>query len=90
MRLVIWRNSAIFPKLFFLDARAIFPIFLFALHWAKWTFALSVVCIAILVILEKRGLTVSVALRFLKMYLLNGKKRRTHLTATTIRKRCRW
>ncbi len=90
MRQVLWRNTSIFPKLFFLDARAVFPILIFLFHWANWTFAIAVICIALLIFLEKRGLTANIGLRFLKLYILNGKYRRTRLTASTIRKRCRW
>ncbi len=90
MKQIMWRNSSIFPKLFLLDARAIFPIFLFILHWAYWTLTLSIICIAILIFLQKRGLTIIVGLRYLKLYVLNGSRRRVRLTEAIIRKRCRW
>ena len=34
---VLWRDTALTPKIFILDARAVFPIALWLFHWAYWT-----------------------------------------------------
>lgn len=38
---VLWRDTAITPKIFILDARAVFPLGLWLFHWAWWTAAVA-------------------------------------------------
>ena len=39
---VLWRDTALTPKIFILDARAVFPLALWLFHWAWWTAGRSV------------------------------------------------
>jgi intracellular multiplication protein IcmT len=56
-----WCHTALRPKFFFLDARAIFPLGLWLLHWAWWTFSIALVSVALLIALERLGLPLSFA-----------------------------
>ena len=38
---VLWRDTALTPKIFILDARAVFPLALWLFHWAYWTAAIA-------------------------------------------------
>lgn len=37
----MWRDTGLKPKFFFMDARALMGMFIFALHWSKITFYIS-------------------------------------------------
>ena len=71
---VLWRDTALTPKIFILDARAVFPLALWLFHWAWWTaaIALSAACCR--------------AIRVACM----GRIRETRNTESLWRKRCRW
>ena len=38
---VLWRDTGLTPKIFILDARAIFPLALWLFHWSWWTAAIA-------------------------------------------------
>ncbi|MDR2354418.1 MAG: IcmT/TraK family protein [Deltaproteobacteria bacterium] len=84
----IYSFSAIRPKFFFLDARAIFPLGLFLLHWSILTFAIALVSILILLILDRFGLPVNVALLYLRSFLAGTI--RPALETSLIRRRCQY
>ena len=39
---LLWRDTALTPKIFILDARAVFPLGLWLFHWAWWTACVAV------------------------------------------------
>jgi intracellular multiplication protein IcmT len=78
-----WRDSARFPRLFFMDAQAAFPLLLFVLHIRWWTFFLAILAISFFVVLEKFGFTVPVFKRWLKVFIAgNYRSARSWWTAT--------
>jgi intracellular multiplication protein IcmT len=65
-----WRYTALTPKLFFLDARAVFPLGLWLLHWSDATFAAALISVAFLIATDKLGLPLSVAPARVRMMLV--------------------
>ena len=88
MSKLLWCDSALQPQLGPLDARAIFPLGLWLMHWSYWTLSIAVAAIGLLVMLDKIGLPVNVALRQLRTTIV-GRKRPVQDTVT-FRRRCRW
>ena len=39
-----WRNSALTPKLLFINAYMALPLLLMAVHFCQWTIAINVIC----------------------------------------------
>ena len=89
MNPLIWRDTGLSPKLFMLDASAIFPLAIFFLHWAWWTFLLSMVSVVILYLVSRTGMNTIACFRTLRHSLV-GCRRDTACTEQTFRKRCRW
>jgi hypothetical protein len=85
---LLWCDSAIQPRLGPLDARVIFPLFLWFLHWAYWTLAIALAAVGLLVLLDKLGLPVNVAARQLRTTILG--RRRPVQDPVVFRRRCRW
>lgn len=87
----LWRDTALPPKIGPLDARAIFPLALWMFHWAWWTFGIAVVCIIILIMIQRTGMSPMGCLRALRLMFV-GKTRDVHSSRSTsrLRKRCRW
>lgn len=56
-----WRDSARSLRLFFFSAYVAIPLLLFLLHIAFWTFGLLVATIVLMVVIERFGFTVPVA-----------------------------
>ena len=52
-----WRDSARPVKFFMWDGRAVFPVVLFLMHMALWSFITTVVLIAFFSILNRYGFT---------------------------------
>ena len=69
-----WRDTARPAKLGPLNASAIFPIVLFLLHIKIWTFIVSIIFIAFLVIIDYYGFSVSRFGRYLRCSMA-GKRR---------------
>ena len=86
---VLWRDTALAPKIFILDARAIFPIALWLFHWAWWTAGIAVTCIVILFLVQRTGMTPMACLRAIRVALM-GRRRETRQHELQWRKRCRW
>lgn len=55
-----WRDSARYPKFFFLDSRAVFPFFLFLLHIKLWTFIVAFVFMLFFSLLLRFGFTLAI------------------------------
>jgi intracellular multiplication protein IcmT len=83
-----WCYTALRPQLGPLDARAVFPLALWMLHWAWWTFYLAVGFIVFLVFLDKKGLPVNVSLLQLRTYILG--RYRPVQDYIIVRRRARW
>ena len=50
---VLWRDTALTPKIFMLDARAVFPLALWLFHWAWWTAGLALAAIVALYLVHR-------------------------------------
>ena len=82
---VLWRDTAITPKIFILDARAVFPLF----HWAWWTAAVAGVAIVGLYLVQRTGMTPLACFRALRVTFM-GRRRETTQNEVQWRQRCRW
>lgn len=51
---VLWRDTGLTPKIFILDARAIFPLALWLFHWSWWTAAIACLGIVALFFVQLR------------------------------------
>ncbi|MFT3742024.1 MAG: IcmT/TraK family protein [Gammaproteobacteria bacterium] len=69
-----WRDSARSPLLYFVDARAVFPIVLWLLHLRVWTFVLALAVTVFLTILNYYGFSVAVFGRWLRTTLAGRRK----------------
>lgn len=70
-----WRDSARFPRLiWFIDARAAFPILLALIHLRVWTISVALFIVFFLSILHHYGFTVEVFGRWLKSLLAGSRK----------------
>lgn len=86
---VLWRDTGIAPKIGPLDARAVFPLFLFLFHWAYWTAAVAGAAILALYLVQRTGMTPLACLRAIRVATL-GRRRETRANELQWRKRCRW
>ncbi len=86
---ILWRDTALTPKIFILDARAVFPIALWLFHWAWWTAGIAIAAIAGLYLVQRTGMTPIACLRALRVACL-GRRRETRINEIQWRKRCRW
>lgn len=64
-----WRDTARVPKFFVVDARAAFPLVLFLLNIAIWTFILATTCMLFFAMIERFGFTVQVFFRWIRSFL---------------------
>lgn len=69
-----WRDSARSPRFFLVDAKAVFPILLWALHMRWWTFIVACIAIVFFSILNRYGFTVEVFGRWLRSSLAGKRK----------------
>ncbi len=69
-----WRDSARFPLLFVVDARAVFPVVLCLLHIRVWTIILAIAATTFFGILNHYGFTVAVFSRWLRSFLAGRRK----------------
>ena len=86
---VLWRDTALTPKIFILDARAVFPIALWLFHWAGWTACVAGIAIVILYLVQRTGMTPLACARALRVTLM-GRRRETTQSEVHWRQRCRW
>jgi len=64
-----WRNTALVARFFIFDARAVLPFVGFLAHIKWWTFGVAVFSFVLFGILERFGISVSVALRLLRSWI---------------------
>jgi len=69
-----WRDSARDAKLFFIDAKATFPLVLFLLHITYWTLIVAVAMMLFFTVLNHYGFSVPVFLRWLRSTLAGRRK----------------
>ena len=86
---VLWRDTGLTPKIFILDARAIFPLALWLFHWSWWTAAIACLGIVALFFVQRSGMSPLACLRAIRTAFM-GRRRETRYTETLWRKRCRW
>lgn len=61
-----WRDSARYPKLFFVDARTVFPVVFCLLHIRLWTISIAVAVTLFFTMLNYYGFTIAVFGRWLR------------------------
>ena len=86
---VLWRDTGLTPKIFILDARAIFPLALWLFHWSWWTAAIACLGIVAVFFVPRSGMSPLACLRAIRTAFM-GRRRETRYTETLWRKRCRW
>lgn len=86
---VLWRDTALSPKIFILDARAVFPLGLWLFHWAWWTACVAVAGIVLLFLGPAHGMTPLACFRALRVAFM-GRRRETRQHEVQWRQRCRW
>lgn len=88
-REVLWRDTGLTPKIFILDARAIFPFGIWLFHWAWWTGIIAASGVIALYLVQRTGMSPMACLRAIRVKLL-GSLRETRQTELQWRRRCRW
>ncbi len=63
-----WRDSARVARFFMVDARAVFPVFIFLMHIRIWTGVLVLVSAVFFGILEHYGYTLPVFFRSVRLF----------------------
>lgn len=86
---ILWRDTALPPKIFVLDARAIFPLALWIFHWAWWTFYVALGAIVLLFLVQRTGMTPMGCVRSIRLMII-GRRRETRIDESRWRTRCRW
>lgn len=64
-----WRDTALKPEFFGVDARAAIPFALFIVHMRAWTFMLALATVVVLGVLARFGFTVPVFLNMVSRKL---------------------
>lgn len=82
-----WRETARTPRLLFLDARSLLPLFIFLLHMRLWTLGVAIAGITLFTVMEQLGYTLEVLFRLLRVKLIGGYKPATD--PNLWRRRCR-
>ena len=69
-----WRDSARPIKFFIWDGRAAFPVLIFILHVALWTFITALTLIVFFSVLNRYGFTPMVFFRWFRSIIAGGRK----------------
>lgn len=69
-----WRDSARNVKLFFIDFRATFPLFIFFFHIRIWTFIFAMIATLFFTLLERYGFSLAVFSRWLRAFIAGPRK----------------
>ncbi len=86
---LLWRDTGFAPKIFILDARAVFPLALWLFHWAWWTAAIAFVCVVLLYLVQRTGMSPLACARAIRVACM-GTRRETRCNEGQWRQRCRW
>ena len=86
--LVPWACSALRPRFWRLDAKAVFPLLVWLLHWSWWTLGVALVGIMVLAAMDWTGLPPEACLARIRCRLL-GDLRPIHEPGL-LRRRAHW
>ena len=85
---VPWACSALRPRLWRLDAKAVFPLLVWLLHWSWWTLGAALFGILVLAVMDRTGLPPETCLERLRS-LAAGEIRPLHEPGL-LRRRAHW
>jgi intracellular multiplication protein IcmT len=85
---ITWAHSALRPRLWRLDARAVFPVLLWLVHWSWWTLGLALSGILALALTDLAGLPPGDCLARLRSILVGSLRPATDPAA--LRRRAHW
>ncbi|MDR3135682.1 MAG: IcmT/TraK family protein [Deltaproteobacteria bacterium] len=83
-----WAYSALRPRLWKLDARAVFPLLAWLLHWSWWTLGVALAGVLILAIMDWTGLPPETCLGRARCFLLGDL--RPLIEPGILRRRAHW
>ncbi|MDR1577822.1 MAG: IcmT/TraK family protein [Deltaproteobacteria bacterium] len=83
-----WAWTAKTARLLVIDARAVFPLGLWLLHWAWWTLGLALFSIVALALLERAGLSLRVLWPLARAKMIGAEREVTN--TSRFRERCRF
>ena len=84
----MWRNTALRPRFFFMDANALGPFFVWALHMSWWTFYVAVVGCGFFFLMMRYDITPVTFFRILRCKLVGPYRPVTD--RTNFRRRSQW
>ncbi|MFZ9035712.1 MAG: IcmT/TraK family protein [Francisellaceae bacterium] len=70
-----WRDSAYYPKFYFLDARVCFPFLLFFFHMRLSTFLICLIAVIFLAILHRFNLSLKAFFTIIRESIIGHHKR---------------
>jgi intracellular multiplication protein IcmT len=85
---VPWAYSALRPKLWRLDAKAVFPLLVWLLHWSWWTLGLAAAGVLALALMDWTGLPPETCLARLRCLMAGDL--RPLVETSVIRGRSHW
>lgn len=62
-REILWRDTGLTPKIFILDARAVFPVAIWLFHWTWWTGMIAGAGVIGLYLVQRTGMSPMACLR---------------------------
>ncbi|MDR2613557.1 MAG: IcmT/TraK family protein [Deltaproteobacteria bacterium] len=83
-----WSYTALRPRLFLFDARLVFPLGIWLLHWSRATLAAALLSAALFLALERLGIPFDCALLRLRSRLAGPV--RHAVDPAILRRRCRY
>lgn len=83
----MWRNTALTPKFFMLDARTLFPMLIFFFHMRSWTFYVAIIGVGLFSMLTRKGYSPIILFRLIRMAIAG--KHKTVVDPVLWRRRCR-
>lgn len=83
-----WADSALRPRLWRLDAKAVFPLLVWLLHWSWWTLGVALVGILVLAVMDFTGLPPETCLARFRCLLVGPV--RPIVRPGVLRERARW
>lgn len=69
-----WRDTARYPKFFFFDSRAVFPLFFVLLHIRIWTIVVALIAVLFFSLLIRFGFTIAIFGRFIRALVAGPRK----------------
>jgi len=84
----MWSDTARYPDIFGLDARAIIPFTIWFLHWSEITFYIAIAGIFFFWLALRRGDSPSTFIRKILNKIMGGD--RSSIDVVVYRRRCRW